>query len=64
MEVTSQLESLNHFNAVSHVGQDPQLKLAIVGHNQLASLFCNEGLSDLVPVLVQSWLVLEIRLPT
>ena len=63
MEVTTQLESLNHLDAISHMREHSQLELSIVSHNQLASLFRNEGLSNLVTVLVQGWLVLEVWLP-
>jgi len=52
MEVTAQLECLYHLDAVSHMREHSQLQLSIVSHNELASLFCNESLSYLVPVLV------------
>ena len=60
MEISTKLERFNHTLAIGHVGQDSQLKLAVIGHNQAISRLRYERLSDAVDVFVASGLILQI----
>ena len=60
VKVTTQFESFNHVFTLGHMGKNTKLQLPIITHHQGISLFCSEGLSDVVNILFQSRLVLQV----
>jgi hypothetical protein len=50
MEVSPQLKGLNHAPAIGHVGQQPQLQLAVVSNNQRLGRLSAERLAHLSTV--------------
>mmetsp|Transcript_15744 Transcript_15744/g.40064 ORF Transcript_15744/g.40064 Transcript_15744/m.40064 type:complete len:551 (-) Transcript_15744:628-2280(-) len=65
VEVAAALKSIQHAHAARHVRQEPQLQLPVISDDQrLARLDVGgEGLSDLVPVLLQGRLILQVWPP-
>ena len=64
MEVTSSFECLYHPFAVGHMCEHTKLQLSVIGYNQLFALLSDEGLPDLVLILIEGWLILEVWLST
>lgn len=63
MEITSRFEGIYHLFALSHVGQDSELKLSVVCNDELITLLWLETHPYFILVLIKSWLVLKVRFP-